>query len=126
LEEDGGRNDKNGFCWGINSSQPVDQNWEMLMTGAWTKLFRSVYRREPISSFILTMGAVDAVLGWGGDSLPLMALGAGTVSVAIVLRWWLAYQRYQLRQVFEIIEPIAPPVRYLPDRSARPLANLDE
>ena len=71
------------------------------------------------------MGAVDAALGWGSDSLPLTIFGVGAVSVAVVVRWWIAYQRYRQRQEFETVEPIAPPIRYLPDRSSRPLPDLE-
>ncbi len=48
-----------------------------------SKLF---YRREPISSFLLTLGAVDMVLGGLDDRWVLFSLGLSTVGVAIGVR----------------------------------------
>jgi hypothetical protein len=47
------------------------------------KLF---YRREPISSFLLTLGAVDMVLGGLDDRWVLFSLGLSTVGLAIGVR----------------------------------------
>jgi hypothetical protein len=44
------------------------------------------YRREPISSFLLTLGAVDMVLGGLDDRWVLFSLGLSTVGVAIGIR----------------------------------------
>lgn len=44
------------------------------------------YRREPISSFLLTLGAVDMVLGGLDDRWVLFSLGLSTVGVAIGVR----------------------------------------
>jgi hypothetical protein len=44
------------------------------------------YRREPISSFLLTLGAVDMVLGGLDDRWVLFSLGLSTVGVAIAVR----------------------------------------
>lgn len=89
------------------------------MTRSWTRLLRSFYRKEPISGFMLTIGAVDAAIGGIDGHWGLLALGLGTASTAAILRWWLMLPR--------TIEPIdSPPIRYLPDRSSRPsLPNLD-
>lgn len=78
------------------------------------KRFKSVYRQEPISSFILTVGAVDAVMGGVGERGSLLALGLGIVGVAIALRYWKASRRRQPDL------PTNPPARYLPSRSSRP------
>lgn len=83
------------------------------MNHNWTRRFRSIYRKEPISGFLLTIGAVDAVIGGAGSHWLLMALGLGTVAAAAALRWWLLLPRS--------IEPIAhPAIRYLPPPSSRP------
>ncbi|MGB3240478.1 MAG: hypothetical protein WBB29_19460 [Geitlerinemataceae cyanobacterium] len=56
------------------------------MNAAMHRVLKSVYRKEPISSFILTMGAVDVAIGGLGSYWSLFSLGLGIVSVAIVLR----------------------------------------
>ena len=78
------------------------------------RFLKSVYRREPISSFLLTVGVVDAVLGGFDDSWSLLLLGLGTIGAAIALRWWLLQQRRP--------EPSVPavPQHALPYRSSRP------
>lgn len=58
------------------------------MNAALHRVLKSVYRKEPISSFILTMGAVDVAIGGIGSHWSLFSFGLGIVSVAIVLRWW--------------------------------------
>lgn len=83
------------------------------MNGLWPRFLKSAYRREPISSFILTVGAVDAVIGGVGDRWPLLTIGLGTVAGAIALRWW----KIQRSQV-EPAERSA--IHYLPSRSSRP------
>lgn len=49
-----------------------------------SKLF---YRREPISSFLLTIGAVDIVLGGLDNRWVLFSLGLSTVGGAVALRF---------------------------------------
>lgn len=84
-----------------------------MKNGLFPRFLKRAYRREPISSFILTVGAVDAVMGGVGDRWALLTLGLGTVGVAIALRWW----KYQTRPV-EI--PTKEPIHYLPSHSSRP------
>lgn len=79
---------------------------------------KAVYRKEPISSFVITAGAVDAVIGGMNDRWSLFTVGIGAIGVAIVLRWW-QYQRQQTA------EPEQVAVRALPAQSSRPqLPNL--
>lgn len=83
------------------------------MNAALPKFLKSAYRREPLPSFLITIGVVDAVLGGFGDRWSLLIFGLGTVGVAMALRWWLLQQRRP--------EPSQPVVqRYLPGRSSRP------
>lgn len=82
------------------------------MNRAWTRSLRSAYRREPVFSFVLTVGTVNAVIGGVDGHWALMILGLGTAVAAIVLRWWLNQQR--------IVPPIqSSPIRYLPAQSSR-------
>ncbi len=76
---------------------------------------RTTYRKEPISSFILTVGTVDAVIGGVDGQWSLMGLGCAVVALAIALRWRLA----SFRQTESIMEPRSP-IRYLPEQSSRP------
>ncbi len=49
---------------------------------------KRLYRKEPISSFIMIIGAVDAVLGGVNEISTLMILGLLISGVAIGYRWW--------------------------------------
>lgn len=82
------------------------------MNRVWTRFLRSAYRKEPISSFILTIGIVNAAIGGVDREWTLMALGLGAIGAAVILRWWISLRRP--------IQPIQDsPIRYLPDRSSR-------
>lgn len=82
------------------------------MNRVWTRFLRSAYRREPISSFILTIGGVNMAIGGVDREWTLMALGLSTVAAAVILRWWINLRRP--------IQPVQEsPIRYLPDRASR-------
>lgn len=83
------------------------------MARSWTRMLKSVYRREPISSFILTVGAVDAVIGGVGDRMSLMAFGLGAVGIAMIVRVWMTRERPTIE-----FEETRTPVRYLPSQSS--------
>ncbi|MBD2179687.1 hypothetical protein [Aerosakkonema funiforme] len=89
------------------------------MNAAWVRFVKSAYRKEPISSFILIVGAVDAALGGLDNRWSLFSLGIGTVGLAIALRWWLIQ-----RSTAEV--PSEVPQYYLPPTPSRPqLPNLN-
>jgi hypothetical protein len=79
------------------------------------RFFKFASRKDSLSSFILTVGAVDAVMGGVGDRVSLLVVGLLIVGTGIGVRWWKFRER-----------PVAPlgqdpvPVRYLPDRTSRP------
>lgn len=81
------------------------------MNAALPRFLKSAYRREPIPSFLITIGVVDAVIGGFDDHWSLFTFGLGTVGVAIALRWWLLQQRQP-----EPSSPVAQ--RYLPPSSS--------
>lgn len=83
------------------------------MDASWTKLFKSIYRKEKISSFIVIVGAVDAVIGGVDQHVSLLTFGLGTVGLAIAWRWW------QIQQS-EIEPPQQTAKYYLPPQSSRP------
>ncbi|MEB3360261.1 MAG: hypothetical protein VKK04_26290 [Synechococcales bacterium] len=78
------------------------------------QFLKSAYRREPLSSFILTVGIVDAVIGGVDLQTSLFLLGVGLMGVAIALRWW------KLRHRPDVVLPNRPTMRYLPEHSSRP------
>lgn len=88
------------------------------MNALWLRMFKSAYRREPVVSFMMTVGAVDAVIGGVGTSWSLLGFGVGTVGIAVLLRWWQS-------QGSQVESPEAAPEYYLPPSSSRdPLPML--
>jgi hypothetical protein len=84
------------------------------MNALWPRILKSAYRREPIVSFVVTVGAVDAAIGGVGASLPLLSFGLGTIGVALALGWW----QIQRSQAEQQVEPA--PEYYLPPQASRP------
>ena len=73
----------------------------------WPRFVKVFYRREPISSFILIMAAVDMVLGGVDGKWSLFSLGVVVAMLGVGIRWWQSQKT----------EPIAvrqAPRRYLP------------
>lgn len=83
------------------------------MNALWPRVLRSAYRREPIVSFVVTVGTVDAVIGGVSSSLSLLTFGLSSVAVILVLRWWML-QRSKIEQ------PETAPEYALPPSSSRP------
>jgi hypothetical protein len=84
-----------------------------MMSLSWSRLFKSAYRKEPVTGFIVMVGAVDVVIGGAGASGSLLVFGLGTVGVALAWRWW-QIQRSR------VDEPTPAPEYYLPPQSSRP------
>ncbi|MDY7020021.1 MAG: hypothetical protein SWJ54_01500 [Cyanobacteriota bacterium] len=78
------------------------------MNALWLRMLKSSYRKEPIVSFIITIGAVNAVIGGVGASWSLLSFGLGTVGVAMVLRWWQS-QRFNESSPETVAEYSLPP-----------------
>lgn len=51
------------------------------------KFFRAVYRKEPISGFILILGLTDALIGGFGGRGGLLSIGLIVALLAIIMRW---------------------------------------
>lgn len=80
------------------------------------RFLKLAYRKEPISSFVLIVGAVDAAIGGVGGRWTLTSVGVTTVAIAILLRWW---QTQKSRVVAQEAR------RFLPPSSSRsPLPTL--
>ena len=52
------------------------------------RFLKSAYRKEPISSFILILGAVDAVIGGVGERWTLLSFGVTMILIAALLRYF--------------------------------------
>ena len=59
-----------------------------VMNAALHRILKSAYRKEPISSFILLVGAVDVAISGANGSGSLFTFGMGTIAIAIAIRWW--------------------------------------
>lgn len=60
------------------------------------RFLKVAYRKEPISSFILLLGVVDAVIGGVGERWTLLSFGLVVVFLAAILRWWKTQQAQAL------------------------------
>ncbi|NCJ06393.1 hypothetical protein GS597_07685 [Synechococcales cyanobacterium C] len=78
----------------------------------WTQFLKPIYRKEPISAFLILVGAVDATLGGVGGHGSLLFLGVATIAGALVIRWQQAQRRQEMQP-----EPITQ--RYLPTNSSQ-------
>jgi hypothetical protein len=56
------------------------------------RFLKSFYRKEPITGTIITMGAVNAILGGVNEIGSLMLLGLLASGSAIAYRWWIMQQ----------------------------------
>lgn len=83
------------------------------MNALWPRILKSAYRKEPISSFIVIMGAVDAIIGGAGEHWSLLTFGLFMVMLAIAHRWWQTQRRES-----ELAEQ--PVTHFLPPSSSRP------
>ena len=82
-------------------------------------VLKRLYRKEPISGFLIIVGAVDTVLGGVNEIGTLMIFGLLTSGISLGYRWWCIQQAktkldFQSKQL------------YLPPSSNRnPLPTLD-
>lgn len=77
------------------------------------RILKAAYRKEPISSFIVIVGSVDAVIGGVGERWSLLSFGLMMVVLAVALRWW----QSQRRETELADQPVT---HYLPPSSSRP------
>ncbi len=89
------------------------------MNAIFPPVLKRLYRKEPISSFLIVVGAVDAVIGGVNQIGTLMILGLLTSGVSLGYRWW-CIQQAESKQDFKSKQ------LYLPPSSNRnPLPTLD-
>ncbi|MBE9009550.1 hypothetical protein IQ250_04955 [Pseudanabaenaceae cyanobacterium LEGE 13415] len=89
------------------------------MNVVWFRFLRTLYRKEPLTGFILTAGAMNVAIGGFDQSTSLVMFGLGTVAIAMLFRWWALSQRPAPVRVSPD-EPPRMPVRALPEHSSRP------
>jgi hypothetical protein len=91
------------------------------MNAIFPTVLKRLYRKEPISSFIIIVGAVDAVLGGVNELGTLMILGLLTSGVAIGYRWWCIQQAEaaSARKSKQLYLPSSPNRSALPDLDGR-------
>ncbi len=87
------------------------------MNALWPRFLKSAYRKEPISSFIVIVGAVDAVIGGAGERWSLLSFGLVMVVLAVAVRWW----QSQRRETELADQPVT---HYLPPASSRPVMPM--
>jgi len=87
------------------------------MNVLWFRFLRTLYRKEPITGFILTAGAMNVAIGGFDHSTSLVMVGLGTVAFSILFRGWALSQR---PAPVRVSPNPSPHVRALPERSSRP------
>lgn len=71
------------------------------------RFLKAAYRREPLFSFVLIVGAVDAVIGGVGERWTLLSFGVVMVLIAFWLRWW--QQQTQINNSSKVARQMLPP-----------------
>jgi hypothetical protein len=66
------------------------------------RFLSSMYRKEPIPSFLVTIGLVNATIGGLNDRTGLFSLGLATVGGAILWRWRLQQPTPQIQPKSQI------------------------
>ena len=89
------------------------------MNAIFPTVLKRLYRKEPISSFLIVVGAVDAILGGVNEIGTLLIFGLLTSGMALGYRWWCIQQS-------ETAANRKSKQLYLPPSANRsPLPNLD-
>lgn len=60
------------------------------------RFLKSAYRKDPITSILVTMGVVDGIIGGLNDRWSLFALGLAMAGISIALKWWRIQQQENL------------------------------
>lgn len=88
------------------------------MNPLFARFLRSVYRKEPVSGFILILGATDALVGGLGGRGSLLSIGLLIVLLGIIMRWRQGEKKSQATTT-ETVRYYLPP-----DSSRKPLPLL--
>ena len=82
------------------------------------KFIRSVYRKEPISGFLLILGLTDAVIGGVGERWSLLSIGLVVALLGMAVRWKQAAKTSEKAITVEQARYLLPPTS---SRSPLPL-----
>ncbi|MGF1542330.1 MAG: hypothetical protein ACFCU5_18110 [Pleurocapsa sp.] len=82
------------------------------------KFIRSVYRKEPISGFLLILGLTDAVIGGVGERWSLLSIGLVVALLGMAVRWKQAAKTSEKAIAVEQARYLLPPTS---SRSPLPL-----
>lgn len=88
------------------------------MNPLFARFLRTVYRKEPVSGFIIILGATDAVVGGLGGRGSLISLGLLIALLGIMMRW------RQKEQKSEAIATESAKYYLPPGTSRQPLPKL--
>jgi hypothetical protein len=89
------------------------------MNAIFFTFLKRLYRKERISSFLLVVGAVDALLGGVNEIGTLLIFGLLTSGAALGYRWWCIQQA-------EAAANRQPKQLYLPAADLRSPLDLDD
>jgi hypothetical protein len=82
-----------------------------------TRFWKSVYKKEPVSSFFILAGIMDVAIGGAGESWSLATFGVSAIAIAFAWRWWKLQQRPQ-------DFPLRSPEYFLPESPQSQLPTL--
>jgi hypothetical protein len=88
------------------------------MNAIFPRFLKTAYRKEPLSGFILLVGAVDVVMGGVGQRWSLLSFGMVVVVTALVMRW------LQIQKAKTITAEETPRYFLPPSSSRQPLPML--
>ena len=89
------------------------------MNPLFARFLRSVYRKEPVSGFILILGVTDALIGGLNGRVSLLSSGLIIALLGVIMRWRQG-EKKSTRAI------ATKPVRYMlpPSSSRKPLPLL--
>lgn len=97
------------------------------MNAIFPTFLKRIYRKERISSFLLVVGTVDALLGGVNEIGTLLILGLLTSGAALGYRWWCIQQAESAAVgVASPPENRQPKQLYLPAADRRSPLDLDD
>jgi len=84
------------------------------------RFFRAVYRKEPVSGFILILGATDALIGGLDGRGGLLSVGLLIALLGIIMRWRQGGKKSKSQTIAQ------EPIKYLlpPGSNRQPLPLL--
>lgn len=79
------------------------------MNPLFARFFRAVYRKEPVSGFILILGATDALIGGIDGRGGLLSIGLLIALLGIIMRWRQEGKKSQAAAPEPVVKYLLPP-----------------